>query len=106
MADVLTVVERRILEAACDPGVGENLTDSVRRMVGQVPGPDFRRGVARLAERGLLRASVATKPDGDLGRVVIDSVTPLGRSLVRPTAPRDRQEEPTTRPAGRFLGRS
>lgn len=94
MADVLSPAERRILEAACDTGVDvderRTFSDAVRRRLGQLPGPDFRRGVASLADRGLLRARVATKPDGDIGRVVIEAVTPLGRSLVRPRSSEER----------------
>ena len=92
MAASLSSAERRILEAVeaarlTTPGGGE-LTVAVRRMLGQVPGPEFRRSVARLAERGLLRAHVSTKVDGDVGRVVIEEITPLGRSAVRPAETR------------------
>ena len=87
MAASLSSAERRILEAteearATTPS-GAQLTVTVRRMLGHLPGPEFRRSVARLAERGLLRAHVSTKVDGDVGRVVIEEITPLGRSVVR-----------------------
>lgn len=60
------------------------LTDAVRRKtLAQVTGPEFRRAVASLAERRLLRATVARKADDDVGRVVIEDVTPLGRAVVR-----------------------
>ena len=87
MAASLSTAERRILEAAHDalaeglpPG---ELTDAVRRTLGQLPGPEFRLGVAQLNERGLLRARVTTKVNGEVGRVVIEHVTPLGRSAIR-----------------------
>lgn len=88
MAALLTPAERWILEAACassasgggDPAA---LTDVIRRRtLAHVPGPEFRRGVSSLTERGLLRAQVRRKVDGDVGRVLIESVTPLGRSIV------------------------
>jgi hypothetical protein len=87
MAASLSSAERRILEAIDEvrgsTASGSDLTVAVRRMLGQVPGPEFRRSVARLADRGLLRARVTTKVDGDVGRVVIEHITPLGRSAVR-----------------------
>ena len=88
MAASLSSAERRILEATEEARVtiadAVELTVTVRRMLGQIPGPVFRRGVARLAERGLLRARVKTKVDGEVGRVVIEQITPLGRSAIRP----------------------
>jgi hypothetical protein len=36
-----------------------------------------------LAKRGLLRARVRTKTGGEIGRVVIEEVTPLGRGVIR-----------------------
>lgn len=84
---LLTSSERRILEAAhaaqkegVSPG---RLTDVVRRTLGHLPGVEFRAGVARLNERGLLRAQVAHKPGGEVGRVVIEQVTPLGRTVIK-----------------------
>jgi len=87
MAASLSTAERLILEAAHD-ALAEGLTraaltDAVRRTLGQLPGPEFRLGVARLNERGLLRARVTTKVNGEVGRVVIEQVTPLGRSAIR-----------------------
>lgn len=87
MGASLSLAERRILEAA-DEAVSagttpSELTDVVRRSLGQIPGPEFRRGVAALAQRGLLRARFWTKVNGDVGRVVIEQITPLGRSAVR-----------------------
>ena len=87
MAASLSTAERRILQAAHD-ALAEGmtpaaLTDTVRRTLGQLPGPEFRLGVARLNERGLLRARVSTKVNGEVGRVVIEQITPLGRSAIR-----------------------
>lgn len=88
MGATLSTAERRILEAAQEAlaaGIrSPELTDIVRRSLGQVPGPEFRRGVAALAERGLLRARCSHKLNGDVGRVVIEQLTPLGRSAIRP----------------------
>ncbi len=88
MAASLSTAERRILEAADEAlSAGTKppeLTDVVRRSLGHIPGPEFRRGVAALAQRGLLRARFSTKVNGDVGRVLIDDITPLGRSAVRP----------------------
>ncbi len=86
MAASLSRPERLILEAVNEvverePGT-ERLTDLVRRAVGQLTGGEFRRGVAELNERGLLRARVTTKPDGEIGRVEIERVTLLGRRVV------------------------
>ena len=88
MAANLSEAERRVLgavtaepAAAADP-VG--LTDAVRRRtLSRVGGSEFRRAVASLADRGLLRARVATKPGCEIGRVVIEDVTPLGRVAAR-----------------------
>ena len=84
---LLTAQERRILEAADDAFMSgvrpDELTDAVRRSLHQVPGVDFRAGVARLSERGLLCAQVRHKPGGEVGRVVIERVTPLGRTLIK-----------------------
>lgn len=84
---LLSASERRILEAAHDAQRGgvhpARLTDVVRRTLGQVPGVEFRVVVARLTERGLLCAQVAHKPGGEVGRVVIERVTPLGRTLIK-----------------------
>ncbi len=84
---LLSASERQVLEAAHDAQRGGldpvPLTDAVRRTLGQVPGVEFRRMVARLAQRGLLRAHVAEKPGGELGRVVIEQVTALGRAVIR-----------------------
>jgi len=87
VAASLSTAERRILEAAHDAlaeGLpAAELTDAVRRMLGQLPGPEFRLGVAQLKERGLLRARVTTKVNGEVGRVLIEQITPLGRSAIR-----------------------
>ncbi|MGH9278329.1 MAG: hypothetical protein ACRD12_09510 [Acidimicrobiales bacterium] len=87
MAASLSTAERQVLGAfnagpvTTDPVA---LTDVVRRRtLPQVTGPEFRRAVASLAERGLLRARVATKAGGEIGRVVIEDVTALGRAVVR-----------------------
>jgi len=88
MGASLSTSERRILEAVDDAEVGEvaesagKLTDVVRRALGQLPGDEFRRGVASLSERRLLRAQVAVKADGEVGRVVIERVTFLGRRAI------------------------
>jgi hypothetical protein len=75
-----------ILEAICDSEGedprAERLTDLVRRRAGQLTGLEYRRGVAELADRGLLQATVLTKSNGDIGRVVIGRVTLLGRRVV------------------------
>ena len=87
MAALLSASERRVLEAAHDAQRGgvspDRLTDIVRRTLGQIPGVEFRRVVARLDQRGLLRAQVAHKPGGEVGRVVIEQVTSLGRTLIK-----------------------
>ena len=87
MGAPLSATERRILEALVEAERNHprsaTITDVVRRRLGQLPGLEFRRGVARLHERRLLKAKVATKPDGEVGRVVIEQVTPLGRYLAR-----------------------
>jgi hypothetical protein len=84
MAALLSAAERGILEAASEVQAGAtDITAVVRRTVGRLPGPEFRRGVARLAERGLLRAHVTMKVNGDVGRVVIEGITPLGRCVIR-----------------------
>lgn len=92
MAAALTPAERRILEAACESSASSGgvapkdagaFTDDVRRRtLTQLPGPEFRRGVSSLSERGLLRAQVRHKVDGDVGRVLIEAVTPLGRTAI------------------------
>jgi hypothetical protein len=85
MGASLSTAERRILEAAHeaqDDEANGQLTDVVRRAVGQLPGQTFRRGVADLAERRLLQARVAVKADGEVGRVVIERVTFLGRRAI------------------------
>ncbi len=91
MAARLSIAERRILEAAQEAVAAgtmpAQLTDVVRRALGQIRGPEFRRGVASLAERGLLRATCSTKQNGEVGRVVIEQITTLGRSVVRPPRP-------------------
>jgi len=85
MGATLSTSERRILEAVddaeADHGNGQ-LTDVVRRVLGQLPGHEFRRGVATLTERRLLQARVAVKTDGEVGRVVIERVTFLGRRAI------------------------
>ena len=87
MAGLLSPSERRVLEAAHDAqreGVDSSrLTEVVRRTLGQIPGVEFRQVVARLTERGLLRARVAHKPGGEVGRVVIEQVTSLGRVAIK-----------------------
>ena len=94
MAASLSTAEKRVLGAvrpepvAMDP---VELTDSVRRKtLAQLTGQDFRRAVASLTERGLLKARVATKADGEIGRVVIEDVTPLGRVVQRAISGRAR----------------
>ena len=92
MGSLLSPEERRILEAAHDAEVEgrpeaddaetAQLTDVVRRTLGQLPGRDFRQGVASLAGRQLLRAQVAVKADGEVGRVVIERTTFLGRRAI------------------------
>ena len=85
MGASLSAAERRVLEAAHDADGGcepDRVTDVVRRAVGQLTGQEFRRAVAELSERQLLRASVATKPDGEVGRVVIERITRLGRRAI------------------------
>jgi len=87
MGATLSPSERRILEAVNDAeGVeaesGGQLTDIVRRTLGQLPGDEFRQGVATLTERRLLRARVAVKAGGEVGRVVIERVTFLGRRAI------------------------
>ena len=85
MGASLSTAERRVLEAAHDAGGGHvpgPLTDVVRRMVGQLTGQEFRRAVADLSERQLLRASVATKVNGEVGQVVIVRITRLGRRAI------------------------
>ncbi len=85
MGATLSTSERRILEAVndaeADHGNGQ-LTDVVRRALGQWPGHEFRRGVAALTERHLLRARVAVKANGEVGQVVIERVTFLGRRAI------------------------
>lgn len=72
-------------QPAADP---VELTDAVRRKtLPQVTGPEFRRAVASLAERGLIRARVATKAGDEIGRVVIEHVTPLGLGVMRRIGP-------------------
>jgi hypothetical protein len=87
MAASLSTAERRILEAVDDALKAgttlPQLTVVIRRTLGQLPGPEFRRGVARLTERGLLHARVSTKVNGEIGRVAIERITPLGRSAIR-----------------------
>jgi len=81
----LSTSERRILEAVEDVDIGDDdgqLTDVVRRRLGQLPGHEFRRGVAVLTERRLLDAHWAVKPGGEVGRVVIRRVTFLGRRAI------------------------
>lgn len=84
MGAALSTPERRVLEAAdeADAEHGDALTDVVRRMVGQLTGQEFRRAVADLSERGLLQASVATKVNGEVGRVLIERITRLGRRAI------------------------
>jgi len=88
MGATLSPSERRILEAVTDAEVAEaaesggQLTDVVRRTLGQLPGDEFRQGVATLTERRLLQARVAVKAGGEVGRVVIERVTFLGRRAI------------------------
>jgi|GEM_PF-3740091 len=88
MGATLSPSERRILEAVNDAEVAEvaesagQLTDVVRRTLGQLPGDEFRQGVATLTERRLLQARVAVKAGGEVGRVVIERVTFLGRRAI------------------------
>ena len=85
MSAALSTSERRILEAAHDAeaeGTSGNLTDLVRRTLGQLPGPEFRQGVASLAARQLLHARVAVKAGGEVGQVVIERTTFLGRRAI------------------------
>jgi len=88
MGATLSPSERRILEAVNDAevaevaGSGGQLTDVVRRTLGQLPGDEFRQGVATLTERRLLQARVAVKAGGEVGRVVIERVTFLGRRAI------------------------
>lgn len=87
VAASLSTAERRVLVAVtaeCVSADPVELTDAVRRRtLHQVTGPEFRRAVASLAERRLLRARVATKAGGEIGRVVIEDLTPLGRGVTR-----------------------
>jgi hypothetical protein len=87
VAPVLSTAERQVLGAVTDEDVPADpigLTDAVRRKtLPHVTGPEFRRAVANLAKRGLLRARVRTKTGGEIGRVVIEEVTPLGRGVIR-----------------------
>ncbi len=87
MGATLSPSERRILEAVNDAegaeaDSGGQLTDIVRRTLGQLPGDEFRQGVAALTERRLLQARVAVKAGGEVGRVVIERVTFLGRRAI------------------------
>jgi hypothetical protein len=85
MGASLSTAERRILEAVDDAEAADadgQLTDVVRRALGQLPGQEFRRGVATLTERRLLDARVAVKTGGEVGRVVIERVTFLGRRAI------------------------
>ncbi|HEX3395010.1 MAG TPA: hypothetical protein VHS52_10815 [Acidimicrobiales bacterium] len=88
MGATLSTSERQILEAVDDAEAGEvadsagQLTDVVRRALGQLPGDEFRRGVAALSGRRLLQAHVAMKAGGEVGRVVIERVTFLGRRAI------------------------
>ena len=96
MSPSLSVTERRILEAADDAeseGVlPERFTDDVRHRLARMTGRQFRGGVARLALRHLLFARVTVKEGGEVGRVVIEGVTPLGRYAIGRT--RSRRSEP------------
>jgi hypothetical protein len=82
----LSTAERRILEAAddarADGVLAERLTDVVRRALAHMPGGEFRDGVARLAERRLLQARVRMKTRDEVGQVVIEQITPLGRGAI------------------------
>ncbi len=85
MGASLSTAERRILEAVDDAeaiDTGGYLTDVVRRELGQLPGQEFRRGVASLTDRRLLQARVALKAGGEVGQVVIERVTFLGRRAI------------------------
>lgn len=85
MAASLSTAERQILEAAHDAEAADtsgHLTDVVRHTLGQLPGPEFRQGVASLTERQLLRARVALKKGGEVGQVVIERTTFLGRRAI------------------------
>jgi len=84
MGAALSTSERRILEAVDDAERDGHvqLTDVVRRALGQLPGYEFRRGVATLTERHLLRARVAVKAGGEVGQVVIEQTTFLGRRAI------------------------
>lgn len=89
MGASLSTAERRILEAvdnaagADSPSDGNGqLTDVVRRELGQLPGQEFRRGVATLTQRRLLDARVTVKAGGEVGQVVIERVTFLGRRAI------------------------
>jgi hypothetical protein len=87
MAPVLSSAEREVLGAVTNEEVPTDpigLTDAVRRKtLPRVTGPEFRCAVASLARRGLLKARVRTKPGGEIGRVVIEELTPLGRGVVK-----------------------
>ena len=86
MGASLSGPERLILEAVtkaeADDPKSDRLTDVVRRAAGQLTGGQFRQGVADLAERGLLRARVHNKANGEVGRVVIERATLLGRRVI------------------------
>jgi len=85
MGASLSTAERRILEAVDDAETADtngHLTDVVRRELGQLPGQEFRRGVASLTERRLLEAHVVLKAGGVVGQVVIERVTFLGRRAI------------------------
>jgi len=85
MGASLSTAERRILEAVDDAETDDtngHLTDVVRRELGQLPGQEFRRGVASLTDRRLLQARVALKAGGEVGQVVIERVTFLGRRAI------------------------
>ncbi|MDQ6796437.1 MAG: hypothetical protein M3011_00190 [Actinomycetota bacterium] len=85
MGASLSTSERRVLEAVEDAEVGDGdgrLTDVVRRRLGQLPGEEFRRAIAALTERRLLQAHWAVKPGGEVGTVVIERVTFLGRRAI------------------------
>lgn len=87
MGASLSATERRILAAVSDAeGDSDDgnaqLTDVVRRALGQLPGYEFRQGVASLAARRLLRAQVRVKAGGEVGRVVIEQSTFLGRRAI------------------------
>lgn len=85
MGRLLSPAEQRVLEAAHDAEAGddrEHLTDVVRRTVGQLTGQEFRRAVASLTERQLLRAHVVIKVNGEVGQVVIERTTHLGQKAI------------------------